>query len=137
MSAANLNGIMDALGVRLQTISALAGKTYDFPVENAVPPAAIVGYPTEIEDFTKGRGFDRLVFPVWVIVGGVHARSSRDALGAYLGGSGATSVKTALEGDPSLAGVASNVRVIGTSTGVITLGGADYAGATFTVEVIS
>lgn len=130
--ALNLNAVTDALGVRLATITGL--RVYDYPADAAAPPAAIVGLPTALEfDATKARGLDRCVIPVMLLVGRVSDRASRDAMSAYLAGTGASSVKAAVDGN--LGGAAQSVRVMEARVEVVTLSAIEYLGATFDVEV--
>lgn len=132
--AMDVNAVMDALGARLGTISGL--RVFDYATETASPPAAVVGIPVEFDyDFTKGGGSDRAVFPVTVLVGAVSARSARDALGAYAAGSGASSVKAAVDGN--LGAVAQTARVMTARVESVQLNGVDYLAAVFDVEVIS
>jgi hypothetical protein len=132
----DLNSVMDAIGVRLATITGL--RVYDYSADQAAPPSAIVGMPEQpIEyDAVMGRGADRVVIPVLVVVGKVSDRAARDALSAYLAGSGASSIKTAIEsGNSDLGGVAQTVRVQTARVDVVTIAAVDYLGATFDVEV--
>lgn len=138
MSTLDLNAVMDGLGVRLATISGL--RVFDYPTDQLEPPAAVVGLPLEVAyDYTKGRGSDRALFPVFVVVGGAFARAARDALGPYLAGAGSSSIKAAIEADRTLAGACAtlgvaNVRSDGSG---ITVNGVRYTGAIFEVEVTS
>lgn len=132
--AIDINSTMDALGTALGTISGL--RVFDYATDTANPPAAVVGIPIELDyDFTKGRGTDRVVYPVTVIVGQVSARSARDALGAYLAGTGSSSVKAAVDGN--LGGTAHTVRVMSARVEPVQLSGVDYLAAVFDVEVIA
>jgi hypothetical protein len=135
MAALDLNTIMDAIGTALSTITGL--RVYDFTAGSQAPPAASVGLPPDVEyDFTKGRGSDRVVVPVTVLVGKVSDRTARDELSAYLAGSGAKSIKAKLDGN--LGGAAQTVRVTGASTQIVTMTqGVEYLGATFDVEVVT
>lgn len=130
--ALDLNATMDALGAALATITGL--RVTDYPASTAAVPAAMVGLPTTLEyDSTKGRGLDHVVIPITLLVGNVVDRSARDALSAYLAGSGASSIKAALDG--KLGGVVQTARVMGARIEVVTLGGVDYLGATFDVDI--
>lgn len=134
--ALDLNAVMDAIGTRLVGVTGL--RVYDYAADAAAPPAAIVGMPEQpIEyDATMGRGADRVVIPVLVVVGKVSDRSARDALSGYLAGSGASSIKAAIEGGNSdLGGAAQTVRVQTARVDVVTIAAVDYLGATFDVEV--
>ena len=113
---------------RLGTIDGL--RVFAYPVGSASPPAAMVGYPELQYDSTKGRGIDRGVFPVTVLVGKADDRSASDSMDALLTGTG---IKAALE--PNLAGAVETVRVMSARAEVVTLGAVDYLGALFDVEV--
>lgn len=133
--AVDLNAVMDALGARLVGVTGL--RVYDYAADGVSPPAAIVSLPRTVEyDVVAGRGADRLVIPVTVLVGRVSDRAARDRLGAFIAGSGATSIKTAIEGgDPPLGGAAHTVRVTEATVDVVTIQAIDYLGASFDVEV--
>lgn len=131
--ALDLGAIMDAIGSRLATISGL--RVADYPSDQANPPQAIVSLPTSIEyDAVMGRGADRAVIPVMVLVGRVSDRVARDLMCQYLSGTGSLSIKTALE--PDLAGVAQTVRVtVAMPPDIVTVGGVEYLGTSLEVEV--
>jgi hypothetical protein len=133
--ALDLTAVMDALGARLVGVTGL--RVYDYAADNAAPPAAIVSLPRSVEyDSTAGRGVDRIVIPVTILVGKVSERAARDKLGAYIAGSGASSIKAAVEGSGGdLGGVAQTVRVMEATVDVVTIGAVDYLGASFDVEV--
>lgn len=130
-----VNAVMDGLGVRLATISGL--RVFDFAPDSISPPAAIVSLPDNVEyDVAMFRGADRLTIPVHVLVGKVSDRNARDRLGDYLAGTGATSVKTAIEADKTLGGAADSVRVESATVSVITIAGMEFLSATFIVDVV-
>ena len=130
--ALDLGAVMDAIGVRLATISGL--RVADYPSDIANPPQAIVSLPETVEyDVVMGRGADRVVIPVLVLVGKVSDRAARDAIGLYVSGSGASSVKAAVDGD--LGGTAHTARVTGARISVVTIAAVDYLGASFDIEV--
>lgn len=131
--ALDLGAIMDAIGSRLATISGL--RVADYPSDQANPPQAIVSLPTSIEyDAVMGRGADRAVIPVMVLVGRVSDRVARDLMCQYLSGTGSLSIKTALE--PDLAGAAQTVRVtVALPPDIVTVGGVEYLGTSLEVEV--
>jgi hypothetical protein len=133
--ALDLGGVMDAIGVRLATIPGL--RVHDYQADGASPPAAIVGLPEVVEyDTVAGRGADRVVVPVLVLVGRVSDRAARDAIAPYVSGAGAKSVKTAVEsGNSDLAGAAHTVRVTMARIDIVTIQAVDYLGASFDVEV--
>jgi hypothetical protein len=94
--------------------------------------------PTSIVfDFVYQRAADRMTYPVRILVGKATDRSAQERLEQYLDGSGALSVKAAIEGDPSLGGAANVTRVLSAQgLGVYDMGGVSYLGCDFTVEVI-
>jgi hypothetical protein len=130
--ALDLNAVMDAIGVRLATISGL--RVADYPADQANPPQAIVSLPETVEyDSVMGRGADRVIIPITVLVGKVSDRAARDALAQYVSGTGSSSVKAAVDGD--LGGTAHTARVTGSRIDVVTIQAIDYLGASFDVEV--
>lgn len=129
--ALDLGAVMDAIGTRLQTITGL--RVADYPSDAANPPQAIVSLPETVEfDAVMGRGADRAVIPITVLVGKVSDRAARDALALYVSGSGASSVKAAVDGD---LGLGASARVTGATISVVTIQAVDYLGASFEVEV--
>lgn len=135
--AIDLPATLEALGDRLRLIIGL--RVWDYPPDKIAPPAAIVGFPSEISyDATVMRGLDRVVIPVSVLVGKVSDRASRTVLAAYLSGTGASSVKTIIEGDGgTLGGVADTVRVSSARVEFVTVNSIDYLAGEFDVEVHS
>lgn len=130
----DLNAVMNAVGVRLATIAGL--RVYDYPPDSVAVPAAVVSYPEEITyDETMARGCDSCILAVSVLVGVSSDRASRDALAAYLAGTGASSVKTAVDG--TLAGTVKDARVGRAVIRDVAVGGVDYRAAIFDVEVYS
>lgn len=92
----NLAYVMDELGDALEFIEGL--RVFRWPTEAPVPPAAIVTFPDEYDfDTTYGRGTDRLIVPIIVIVGRATDRAARDQLARYCEGSGDYSIKRAIE----------------------------------------
>lgn len=132
----SVSSARDGLKTRLQTISGL--NCYDVLPEIIEVPAAIVrpGDPFVIFDATMGRGSDDLVFTVTICVARVDEVAAQDALDAYLAGSGASSVKAAIEGDGTLGGVAHFSRVLlATDYGPATVAGQTYLSVSFSVGV--
>lgn len=130
--ALDLNAVMDAIGTRLGTVTGL--RVYDYAADAAAPPAAIVSLPETVEyDSVMGRGADRVVIPITVLVGKVSDRAARDVIGQYVSGEGSKSIKAAVDGD--LGGTAHTARVTGARIDVVTIGAVDYLGASFECEV--
>lgn len=131
----NVSAVMDGLGTRLASISGL--RVYDYPPDSVSPPAGVVSYPDPLDfDATMGRGADRMTVPIHIIVGRVSDRAARDALAAYMAGSGVKSVKAAIEADGTLGGAADSSRVVSVSGLDLSVGGVSYVAATFSVDVV-
>lgn len=129
--AANLTDVMDQIGTALATITGL--RVFDFPPKSAQPPFAFVDMPEVIDyDLAMARGADRAQFNVVVAVADVIDRAARDQIAAYAAGSGALSVKAALDA----AAIGSSRRVESVTFRPVTLAAATYAGAIFTVDVV-
>jgi len=107
--------VRDALKTRLQTISGL--RVYEVIPEPVTPPCAIVGQLDFTFDIDNARGLDQANVDIYVIVQRFSERAGQDKLDSYLAGSGATSIKAAIEGDRTLGGTVSTLRVIGAESG--------------------
>lgn len=129
----NVAAVMDELKTELATITGL--RAFAYPPDKVDPPAAIIGYPETIEfDVSMGRGTDHIVFPIFLMVGRLTDRTSRDKLAPFLAGSGASSIKGVLKNaEPFVA--MSSVRVAEATVEVVTMAGIDYLTAIFTVHV--
>lgn len=128
----NVALVMDELGAALGAISGL--RVFPYSAPKIVPPAAIVGWPDPYTyDSTMVRGSDRMVIPVFVVVGNVDARSSRDAIARYADGSGAASVKAVIEAAEYTA--CDSVRVQSCEFSTITVAGVEFLAATFQIDV--
>jgi len=111
----NPSQVRDGLKTRLQTISGL--RAYDLIPDTVVPPCAVVGQLDFTFDIDNARGLDQAQVDVLVIVQRFSERAGQDKLDAYLAGSGASSIKTAIEGDRTLGGTVNTLRVTGAEAG--------------------
>jgi hypothetical protein len=128
----NLADVMDQVADRLDTISGL--RTFAYPADSVVPPVAVVGYPEQIVfDATYGRGSDQISLPVWVLVGKVSARSTRDLIAPYAAGSGPSSVKEVLESGDYTAFDSLQVTVV--EFDVLKVAGGDFLAAGFNLDI--
>ena len=95
--------------------------------------------PDSIEyDTAMARGADTYTIPVFLYVSRVDAQDAQDTLDAFLASSGSSSVKTQIESDVTLGGVANSARVVEADNyGVYSINNIDYLGCEFTVEVIA
>lgn len=128
----DLAAVMDQLSARLDTIAGL--RCFAYPPPTLTPPAAVVSYPETYEfDATYGRGMDRMKLPVVVVVGRPSERTTRDRLGAYCDGSGASSVKAVLESGTYTA--FDTVRVETIDFDVVSIASIDYMAGLFTLDI--
>jgi hypothetical protein len=137
MGTASISEIRDGIKTRLSTVLNL--NCYDTIEMQIETPAAVVEPGAGSFDMTMGRGSDAMDFIIGLAVGGGVDRVSQDTLDGYLSGWGATSIKVAMETDPTLGGIVSYAKVrgwrnYGTSTKV---NGVPMWGADVLVEVVT
>ncbi|HEV8568981.1 MAG TPA: hypothetical protein VGQ92_18185 [Actinoplanes sp.] len=129
----NLEAVAGEIGTALQTITGL--RVPPWGVKQITPPAAVIALPERIDyDSTFARGSDR--FPdlaVIVLVGKPEERASRKALAAYADGSGAQSVKAAVEAYTYTS--CSSVRVAWAEPDSAKFAGIDYLAMIFHLDV--
>lgn len=132
----NLAYVMDEVALQLRVIPSLVGdRTHAQPPGKISSPAAIVSYPdTYTYDATYGRGTDTMTLPVLVAVARPVDRSTRDVMGKYVDGSGASSVKAVLEARKWV--FCDEVRVTGVEFDTRAVGGVDFLMAVFSVDII-
>ncbi len=127
-----LASIMDALAGA--TPAGIVTASYPYPVGSVVPPAVVVGYPTDYEfDATFQRGADRAVFPVYYVCGMADDKSARDKVDAVIAGSDA--IKTAIETNSTLASAVDTVRVTDATFESVTIGAVQMIAVRFDTEV--
>ena len=107
--------VRDALKTRLQTISGL--RVYEVIPEPITPPCAVVGQLDFTFDIDNARGLDLANVDIYVIVQRFSERAGQDKLDGYLAGTGATSIKAAIEGDRTLGGTCQTLRVTSAESG--------------------
>ena len=130
----DLAAIMDALAGA--TPSAITTRTYAHPVGSVVPPAVVVGYPTEIDfDAVYQEGADRMVIPVFYVCGMVDDAGARTNVSAVI--SGANSIKTAIETNATLYTKVDTARVTNATPQMMTIGAVDMIAVRFDVEVLA
>lgn len=131
----NIAEVADEIGATLSTIDGL--RVYPYNADKVSAPSAVVVLPDEIiYDATFGRGSDSLTLDVYVFVARIDQRTGRDALAAYLDGSGARSIKAALDNSDTVTYTTCDVvRVAKASVEPLVSGGVDYLGAVFTLEI--
>jgi len=101
--------VRDGLVTALDTIAGL--NVAKWIGQSIRTPMAVVGWPQVDYDQAMGRGLDTWTVPVQIFVGLADNRSAVATLETYMDGAGATSVKAAIEADPTLGGACDDVRV--------------------------
>lgn len=104
-----ITDIRVALAASLSTITDTQVSAY--MLSNPTPPTAHI-IPGSVEyDQAMGRGIDLLMLTAQVFIGLVSDIQAQKKLDEYLAGSGARSVKQALEADRTLGGACQTLRV--------------------------
>jgi hypothetical protein len=100
------------------------------------PPVAMV-FPDSIEfDLNANRGADTFTFVVSVLVGRADDRTAQNRADSFV--VGPSSVKTAIESDRTLGGVADTCRVTSMRNySQVSIGETLYLGVDFEVEVVA
>lgn len=122
------------IATNLATISGL--RTTETIPDNPQPPVAVIA-PTSIEyDLTFARGLDQYNFTVTVVVARASERQAQRLLDAFCAGSGASSVKTAIESNRTLSGLVQDLRVTAMRNyGTTTIGETTYLAVEFDLVV--
>ncbi|MFI7677872.1 hypothetical protein [Actinophytocola sp. NPDC049390] len=112
-------------------------RAFGYPIDHPPLPCAVVVLPDEVTyDQTYGRGSDRMTVPLFVFVPRSPDRVAADALAAYLSGSGAKSIKAAVDStDSNTYTSCDEVTVTRAVTGSYTYNNKDVYGAEFTVDI--
>lgn len=125
--------VRDNLKTSLETISGL--RAFDLIPDVITPPAAIVGQLDFTFDIDNARGLDQAQVDVLVIVQRFSERSGQDLLDAYLAGSGAGSIKAAIEGDRTLGGAVNTLRVTGAEAGTYESQGVEFLSYRYRITI--
>lgn len=132
MGAINLAATMDALAEALIQGN-VTSRAYAWPVESVNAPCAVVGYPTEPIDFsvTFQRGSDRVIIPIYFLVGRTSDRTARNQISEIVGGS--ADIVNAIDGD--LGGLVQTATVLDCDIQTMTIAATDYIAAVFRIEI--
>lgn len=126
---------MEEVAGKLDSIVGL--RAYAFPPDKITPPAAFVSLPEAITyDGGYGRGSDTIDLGVLVLVSRSVDRVAAEKIAAYADGSGASSVKAAL--DSSGANpytTCDTVRVASAEFGAWQVASVTYQGVEFTINI--
>lgn len=131
---ASIADIRDGIAENIATITGL--RTTTTVPDNPQPPVAVI-QPSSINyDRAFARGLDEYNFVVTVIVGRASERQAQRLLDLYCGGTGSSSVKTAIESNRTLSGLIQDLRVTTMRNyGTITLGEVIYLAVEFDLVV--
>lgn len=129
-----ISSLRGGAATALDTIAAIR-TVYDYIPDTApATPSAIVGNVSIDWDDANARGLDAATFSVYVVVSRMSERSGADTLDSLLAGSGAGSVKTALESGGTLGGSCSTMRVTRATPISISMGGVEFFAYEYEVE---
>lgn len=128
----NVTNVRAGLKTRLATISGL--RVWDSIPDQVTPPGAVVGQLDFTFDIDNARGLDIANVDVYVIVQRFDARSSQNQLNDYLG-SGAKSIKTAIEADRTLGGAVNTLRVTRAEAGTYLQGDVTFLSYRFSLTI--
>lgn len=115
--------------VRENMKTAVAGvvtRVFDYVPDQVPVPCAVVGNITITFDEAQNRGMDLGDVDVIVIVSRMNERGAQEKLDAFLAGSGAGSIKAAIEADRTLSGALATLRVVRASPITIEVAGVTY-----------
>ena len=106
---ATIAQIRTGIAANLATISGL--RTTDTVPDNPQPPVAVI-MPSSIQyDLSFQRGLDLHNFVVMIVVGRASERQAQQTLDLFCAGTGASSVKAAIESNRTLTGLVQDLRV--------------------------
>jgi hypothetical protein len=134
VALASISAVRTSLASAAAGISGLRSRAF---IADAIePPTFVVGEVEQDFDLTMGRGVDVVTVQCRLYTSRASERGGQDALDVYLAGSGARSIKRALEVDKTLGGACQDLRVSGQrGYGVYNVGGLEYIGAEFSIQV--
>lgn len=132
---ASLKAIRNGVEAALESISGM--RIYDGGTIN--PPSAVVSLAAPGIDYheTSQNGLSKVELRVRIFVSSAYSRAARDTLHDYLDVTGSTSVKAAIESDPTLGGVISDLIVTGATELQPDIGGVVYVAADVLVTAIA
>jgi len=128
----NVTNVRAGLKTRLATISGL--RVWDSIPDQVTPPGAVVGQLDFTFDIDNARGLDIANCDIYVIVQRFDARSSQNQLDDYLG-SGAKSIKAAIEADRTLGGAVNTLRVTRAEAGTYLQGDVTFLSYRFSLTI--
>ena len=119
-----ISDIRDGIKANLSSIDDL--RIYDIIPDVIVPPCVVVGQLDFTFDLNNARGLDQANLDVFVVVQRFSERTGQNKLDKFLAGSGAYSIKAAIESDRTLGGACDTLRVTSAESGTYQMGDIDY-----------
>lgn len=116
--------VREGLKANLETIKGM--RVYDLIPSVPVAPAAVVGQLDFTFDLNNARGLDQANLDVVVLVQRFTERTGQNDLDKYLAGSGAYSIKAAIESDLTLGGACNTLRVTSAEAGNYAAGDIEF-----------
>jgi hypothetical protein len=116
--------VREGLKANLEAIKGM--RVYDLIPSVPVAPAAVVGQLDFTFDLNNARGLDQANLDVVVLVQRFTERTGQNDLDKYLAGSGAYSIKAAIESDLTLGGACNTLRVTSAEAGSYAAGDIEY-----------
>jgi hypothetical protein len=116
--------VREGLKANLEAIKNM--RVYDLIPSVPVAPAAVVGQLDFTFDLNNARGLDQANLDVVVLVQRFTERTGQNDLDKYLAGSGAYSIKAAIESDLTLGGACNTLRVTSAEAGTYVAGDIEY-----------
>lgn len=135
---ADLESVVNAVAAAVRAVPSLAGRTYEWGMDELAPPAAIVvPSPDDCVHYNETMDdADVYVVIVKVIVSAAYDRTGQQQLRAYVARDGAESVRAAVLADQRLGGTVSFTHVrVASRFGDVEYAGATHYGVEFPVEV--
>ena len=133
---ATISALRSGLAANLQTINGL--RVYATLPDVVNPPTAMISLEKVSYNRQMQKGMTEYGFKVSVVVGRVSERTAQNLLDVLVASNNSGSVKTALESDRTLGGVAFDVFVPELSAyGAVSINGIDYLSAEFSVQVFA
>jgi hypothetical protein len=129
----NPTAVRAGLATALDTITGL--RVFDHVPDSLSPPAAVIEPVEVLFDEAMVRGLDKYRAFVLVVVGRMSERSASDRLDLYLAGSGASSVKAAIEADKTLGGACDTLQVTDANPRAVTVSGVEMLSYRFGVDI--
>jgi hypothetical protein len=125
--------VRSGLKANLEAIKGM--RVYELIPTPAIAPAAIVGQLDFTFDLNNARGLDQANLDVVVLVGRFSERAAQNDLDKYLAGSGAYSIKAAIESDRTLGGACDTLRVTSAEAGTYLSGDIEFLSYRYRVTI--